>query len=165
MPPALAFAPAVNVDLLAAFAARADRLGLDGANRMQAARSFLRRWPDPQMWAEEPLETRLGLSTGTHSFVMFLMLGGHVRPGYDYLIRRKLTSFWRELPESRMAGDIDRFMTAAAELGFTERTRSGTASQVIGRLLIQTGRDLNSLVDMISMICSLPANSDRQPAR
>ena len=120
---------------------------MDGANRLRAARSFLRRWPDPQKWAEEPLETRLGLSTGTHSFVMFLMLGGYVRPGYDYLIRRKLTSFWRELPESPMAGDIDRFMTAAAELGFTERTRSGTASQVIGRLLIQTGRDLNSLID------------------
>jgi hypothetical protein len=32
-------------------------------------------------------------------------------------------------------------------LGFTERTRSAAASQVIGRLLIQTGRRLDALID------------------
>jgi integrase len=38
-------------------------------------------------------------------------------------------------------------LAAAQELGFTERTRSAAASQVIGRLLIQTGRRLDALND------------------
>ena len=76
---------------------------------------------------------------------MFLMLAGHLRPGYDYLIRRKLPGFWRQMPPGPLAEDLARFLAAAAELGFTERTRSGTASQVIGRLLIQTGRRLDAL--------------------
>ena len=84
---------------------------------------------------------------GERSFVMFLMMAGHLRPGYDYLVRRKLTSFWRELPHSPMAADTDRFLIAATELGFTERTRLAVGSQVIGRLLIQTGRRLDQLTD------------------
>jgi hypothetical protein len=36
-------------------------------------------------------------------------------------------------------------MTAAAELGFTERVRFATGSQVPARLLIQTGRRLDQL--------------------
>jgi hypothetical protein len=78
---------------------------------------------------------------------MFLMLAGHLRPGYDYLIRRKLPVFWRHLPLGPLADDLARFLAAAEELGFTERTRSATASQVIGRLPIQTGRRLDALAD------------------
>jgi len=147
MPPALAYAPAAEVDLLAGFAEHAARLGLHGVNQQRAARAFLRRWPDPQAWASEPLQVRLALPDVSRSFLMYLLLGGHLRPGYDYLIRRKLPSFWRELPHSPMAADVGRFLDAAAELGFTERTRSATASQVIGRLLIQTGRRLAALTD------------------
>jgi len=147
MPPVLAYAPAAEVDLLAGFAEHAARLGLHGVNQQRAARSFLRRWPDPQAWASEPLQVRLALPDVSRSFLMFLLLGGHLRPGYDYLIRRKLTSFWRQLPPGPMAADLTRFLAAAAELGFTERTRSASASQVIGRLLIQTGRRLAALTD------------------
>ena len=75
------------------------------------------------------------------------MLAGHLRPGYDYLIRRKLAVFWRHLPPGPLAEDLARFLDAAQELGFTERTRSAAASQVIGRLLIQTGRRLDALTD------------------
>jgi len=147
MPPALGYAPAPEVDLLAAFAEHTARLGLHGVNQDKGARSFLRRWPDPQDWAGEPLEVRLALPAVTRSFLMFLLMGRRLRPGYDYLIRRKLTSFWRELPHGPMAADLARFLDAAAELGFTERTRGGVASQVIGRLLIQTGRSLDELTD------------------
>ena len=48
MPPALGYAPAPEVDLLAAYAKHCDRLGLTGVNLRPAARTFLRRWPDPQ---------------------------------------------------------------------------------------------------------------------
>ena len=64
---------------------------ITGSTLAQAARTFLRRWPDPQRWADEPLDGAAGAaSADTRSFVMFLMLAGHLRPGYDYLIRRKL---------------------------------------------------------------------------
>jgi integrase len=145
MPPALGYAPAAEVDLLAAFAAHAVRVGLRGPNQARAARAFLRRWPDPQAWAAEPVTTRLALSDAASSFLMFLLMGGHLRPGYDYLVRRKLPSFWRELPHGPMAADMTRFLAAAAELGFTERTRTAVGSQILGRLLIQTGRGLKQL--------------------
>ena len=147
MPPALAYARVPEVDLLAAYDEHCGRLGLISVNLPSAARTFLRRWPDPQRWAGEPLETRLTVSHPTRSFVTFLMLAGYLRPGYDYLIRRKLAVFWRHLPPGPLAEDLARFLGAAQELGFTERTRSAAASQVIGRLLIQTGRRLDALID------------------
>jgi hypothetical protein len=147
MPPALAYARAAEPKLLASFDAYAARRGLHGPNQLRAARAFLRRWPEPQAWAVEPLSVRLALPTVTRSFLMFLLLGGHLHPGYDYLVRRKLTSFWRDVPHFSMAKHTTRFLDAAARLGFTERTRSATASQVIGRLLIQTGRGLDQLVE------------------
>ena len=93
MPPVPGYAPAPEVDLLAAYDEHCDQLGLISVNLRSAARTFLRRWPDPQAWAGEPLEVRLTASHPTRSFVMFLMLAGHLRPGYDYLIRRKLPVF------------------------------------------------------------------------
>lgn len=147
MPPALACAPVPEVDLLAGFRAHAAGLGLHGVNQDKAARGFLRRWPNPQAWAGESLATRLALPEVSRSFLMFLLLGGHLQPGYDYLVRRKLPSFWRELPHGPMAAGMARFLAAAAELGFTERTRVAVGSQVVGRLLIQTGRRLDQLTE------------------
>jgi hypothetical protein len=98
MPPALAYAIESDVDLLAAYAANCSRLGLTGINLPKAATTFLRRWPDPQQWAAEPMAVRLAATADKRAFVMFLMLSGRLRPGYDYLVRRKLPSFWRDLP-------------------------------------------------------------------
>jgi integrase len=147
MPPVLAYAPVPDVDLLTAYDQHCTRLGLTSVNLGSAARTFLRRWPDPQCWAGEPLPTRLSVSHPTRCFVTFLMLAGHLRPGYDYLICRKLSAFWRHLPPGPLAQDLAQFLGAAEQLGFTERTRSASASQVIGRLLIQTGRRLDALTD------------------
>ncbi|HLZ36812.1 MAG TPA: tyrosine-type recombinase/integrase [Mycobacteriales bacterium] len=44
-----------------------------------------------------------------------------------------------------MQPDLDRFVAAARELGFSARRASGVASQVVARLLIETGRDLDGL--------------------
>ena len=73
------------------------------------------------------------------------MLHQGLRPGYDYLRERKLSSIWREIQDSPLAAALDRFMTAAADLGFTERVRFATCSQVPVRLPIQTGRHLEQL--------------------
>jgi integrase len=163
MPPALGYAPAAEVVLLAAFMEHTAKVGLHGTNQHKAARAFLNRWPDPQAWAAEPLDTRLALPTVTCSFLMFLLLGGHLQPGYDYLLRRKLTSFWREAPHGPMAADLAQFLEAAADLGFAERTRTAVGSQIVGRLLIQTGRPLNQLTEA-DLEELLAACQDRQHA-
>jgi integrase len=143
MLPAPGSAPAP--DLLGAYAAYLAATGRAGALTLAAAQRFLWRWPDPQAWAAEPLAVRLGAGETTRPWLTFLMLQGHLHPGYDYLVARKLPSLWRELPHSPLAPDVDRFLAVAVELGFTQHSRSAFASQVIARLLIQTGRSLQHL--------------------
>jgi hypothetical protein len=87
----------------------------------------------------------LSADSATRPIITFLMLHRALQPGYDYLLERKLSSIWREITDSPLRPDLDRFMTAAAELGFTERVRFATGSQVPVRLLIQTGRRLDRL--------------------
>ena len=112
------------------------------------AKAFLRRWPDPQQWAAQPLPARLSMWSSTRPLINHLMLFGHLRPGYDYLFERKLPAVLREARTSPLGGDLDRFLTAAATLGFTGKTAAGMASQVLMRLLIQTGRTLDRVREM-----------------
>lgn len=139
-------APAASADLLGAFAARAGARWR-GPGQVRAAARFLRRWPTPQAWRAESLAVRRAIDPNASAFVLFLMLHRHLHPGYDYLVSRKLPAFWRALPGSLLEPDLRRFIAAAAELGFTERTRRGIGSQVIGRLLIETGRPLAALTE------------------
>ncbi len=44
------------------------------------------------------------------------MLAGHLHPGYDYLLARKLSAILREAHTSPLAGDVTRFLSAATEL-------------------------------------------------
>jgi hypothetical protein len=131
--------------LLAAYHQHLARTGRGNTAYWQAARSFFSRWPDPAAWAAEPLGVRLSANSSTRPLITFLMLHGHLRPGYDYLLERKISSLWRELDASPIGEDLARFRAAAAELGFTERVRTANASQVPARLLIQTGRRLGQL--------------------
>ena len=63
------------------------------------ARSFLARFPDPQAWARLPLEQRhRGTTAQLQPFLNFLMLHGHLRPGYDYLLDRKFHAILRDAP-------------------------------------------------------------------
>ena len=112
------------------------------------ARCFLARYPDPQAWAGLPLEQRLA-STRPHlqPVLNFLMLHGHLRPGYDYLLDRKLTVILREAAVSPLGPDLKRFLAGAQALGYSERARTGMASQIAVRMLIQTGRGLGELTD------------------
>lgn len=141
----LAIASAPSVDWHAAYLDCLRQSGRGNTAYSQAARTFFRRWPDPQAWADEPLQARLSAGSATRPIITFLMLHRGLRPGYDYLLERKLSPIWREVRDSPLAADMDRFMTEAAALGFTDRVRFATGSQVPARLLIQTGRRLDEL--------------------
>lgn len=149
MLPAPASAPEAEppASILAAYATHLARTGRGNIAYERAARSFLRRWRDPQAWASRPVSARLRANSATRPFITFLMVSRRLRPGYDYLLARKLSSFWRDLTGSALQPDLDRFMSAAGELGFSDRVSSGIASQIIARVLIQTGRRLEALTD------------------
>jgi len=87
----------------------------------------------------------VGAGSQTRPVLLFLMLRGRLSPGYDYLVARKLSSIWREVPGSAIEPDVRRFMAAARALGFTEQTVRGSASQVVARLLIETAGGLDAL--------------------
>ncbi len=128
---------------LAALAAR----GAGNTAFTAAARSFLARWPDPQAWAAEPITVRLSASPSARSFLNYLMLSGRLRPGYDYLLARKLSAVLREAPAGPPGMERARFLAAASEIGYLPKVAAGMCSQVVMRLLIQTGRALTELTD------------------
>jgi len=111
------------------------------------ARSFLSRFPDPQRFASEPLRARLSESGTVRPVLTFLMLHGYLRPGYDYLLERRLTAIPREAAVSPIGAGIAAFLDAAERMGYAPRSREAMASQVAARLLIETGRPLRELSD------------------
>jgi integrase len=146
MLPATASAPAADPAALhAAYLAHLQRTGRGNTAYWTAARTFFARWPDPAAWAAEPLDARLAANGSTRPLITFLMLHGHLQPGYDYLLERKLSSLWRELAACRVGEDLARFIAAAGELGFRQPVEVKVASQVPARLLIQTGCRLDQL--------------------
>ncbi len=148
MPPANASARVAERrarDLLADYAAHLKRTEHGHVHSEDNARRFLRRFPDPQSWAAQPLATRLVIDPNMSSFLSFLMLHGHLHPGYDYLVRRKLSSFWRDLAGTPIGADMARFRDGAEAIGHTPIQALRVASQSVGRLLIQTGRPLDQL--------------------
>lgn len=163
MPLATASAPSPSNDLHAAYLDYLRRTGRGNAAYSWAARVFFRQWPDPRGWAVEPLKVRLSAGTSTRPIITFLMLHRALQPGYDYLLERKLSSIWREIKDSPLGPDLDRFMAAAADLRFTERVRFATGSQVPARLLIQTGRSLErlTLADLDEFAAACREREDR----
>jgi len=149
MLPALGNAPTCDPvqrsGLYAAYLAALAERGAGNTAFRSAARSFLARWPDPADWACEPLPVRLSAGSGTRPFLNFLMLAGFLQPGYDYLLERKLPALLRESKYHPIGAQLDRFLTGAAELGYSAGPSKGMASQVAVRLLIQTGRTLGAL--------------------
>lgn len=140
-------APETPAQIYAAYLMHLQRRDRGNTAYAQAARSFLRRWPQVQAWADIPLGKQLAANSSTRPFVTFLMVSRRLQPGYDYLVCRKLCSLWHELTDSCLQSDLDQFMAAALELGFSQRVASGIGSQIIARLLIQTGRPLSDLCE------------------
>lgn len=137
--------PETPAQVYAAYLVHLQRQDRGNTAYAQAARSFLRRWPRVQMWADIPLEEQLAANCSTRPFITFLMVSRRLQPGYDYLVHRKLSSLWHELTDSCLQPDLDQFISAALELGFSERVASAIGSQIIARLLIQTARPLTEI--------------------
>ncbi|HYN73410.1 MAG TPA: hypothetical protein VES60_12995, partial [Nakamurella sp.] len=74
--------------LLAAYHEHLRRRGGRPAAYWSSARAFFARWPDPALWAREPLAVRLSANDSTRPLITFLMLHGLLHPGYDYLLER-----------------------------------------------------------------------------
>lgn len=141
-------APAATTDGCVLLGAYLDYLAATGRGNTaytQAAKTFFRKWPDPQSWVAQPLEVRLAVNGPTRPIITFLMLHHDLRPGYDYLLERKLSTIWREIRTCRIGSEVEQFLDAAAGLGFSTRVRIATGSQVPVRLLIQTGRRIDEL--------------------
>jgi integrase len=148
MPPARTVVPPQAVPIYEAYLACLTARGAGNKTFESGARCFLARFPDPQAWAGLPLASRLaGTRPQLQPLINFLMLHGHLRPGYDYLLERKLTVILREAAASPLAGDISRFLAGAEALGYSVRPRTGMASEVAARVLIQTGKPLSELTD------------------
>ena len=62
-------------------------------------------------------ESSRSRSRATRPVVTFLMLHRGLRPGYDYLLERKLSPIWREIQDSPLQAEVARFMDAAETLG------------------------------------------------
>jgi integrase len=148
MLPAIVNAPAAEPsagELLADYAAHLAVTGRGNTAYLHGARTFLRCWPIPQAWSNEPLPVRLSADDHMRPFVMFLTIHGWLRPGWDWLVERKLSSFWREITGTPLEADMTRFMDAAEHVGFTRLQALRVASQSIGRVLLQTGRSLDDI--------------------
>jgi site-specific recombinase XerD len=140
--------PAGAVDLHTGYRVWLARRGVGSKSYYSGARGFLARFPDPRAWAALPLEERLRSSRShVEPLLGFLMLHGHLHPGYDYLLERRLHAVLREAPASPLGPDVARFLAGAVALGYSASARRGMASQVAVRMLIQTGRRLDRLTD------------------
>ena len=118
-----------------------------GNRSFLGARAFLNRWPDPQRWAEQPLPVRLATPSSAKPLLTYLMLAGFLRPGYDYLLERRLRTILPEAHTSTLAGDVRQFLSAATELGYTTQGANRLASLIAVRMLIETGRPLSEFND------------------
>lgn len=153
MPPVLTSAPSSAAtrtgpgELLAGYLVSLTERGAGNSAFHSCARAFLNRWPDPQAWADQPLAVRLSVNSSTRPLLNYLMLAGLLRPGYDYLLERKLSALLREAPGNALGAQVAGFLTAAQELGYTPKVATGLTCQVGVRLLIQAGQTLTGLTD------------------
>src|SRR6266567_1020893 len=148
MPPVKTAVPPQAAPIYDAYLGWLAARGVGNKSFDSGARSFLARFPDPRAWAGLPLAARrAGTRPQLQPLLNFLMLHGHLRPGYDYLLDRRLTAILREAPASPLGADLGRFLSGAEALGYSLQARTGMASEIAVRMLIQAGRPLTELTD------------------
>ena len=149
MPPVKTAVPPQAAPIYDAYLACLAARGVGNKTFESGARCFLARFPDPQAWAAQPLAARLaGTRPHLQPLLNFLMLHGHLRPGYDYLLDRKLTVILREAAASPLGPDLEPASWPAPRRWATRcGPAPGWPPRVAIRLLIQTGRPLAELTD------------------
>lgn len=131
--------------VLAAYRDHQGMTGRGNSSFTYHAKVFLRRWPQVRAWQAEPLGVQLSANSGTRPFITFLLVTGRLHPGWEYLVHRKFSAIWRDLPGTVIGADVQEFITAARRAGYTERVASAMASQVTARVLFATGKRLTEL--------------------
>jgi hypothetical protein len=126
--------------VLAAYHAHQARTGRGNTAFTYWAKAFLRAWPHVNDWEDEPLAVQLSANSSTRPFITFLLVTGRLHPGWEYLVHRKFSSIWRDVPGTLIGQDLDAFLTAARSCGYSQRVASAMASQVIARVLFATGK-------------------------
>ncbi|WP_034717101.1 tyrosine-type recombinase/integrase, partial [Intrasporangium chromatireducens] len=132
-------------EVLAAYHDHQARTGRGNTAFTYWAKTFLRCWPAVRGWEQEPLTVQLSANSGTRPFITFLLVTGRLHPSWDYLVHRKFSSLWRDVPGTVIGQDLDNFITAARGCGYSQRVASAMASQVIARVLFATGKRLTDL--------------------
>ncbi|MHB8593381.1 MAG: tyrosine-type recombinase/integrase [Acidimicrobiales bacterium] len=139
--------PEYTADLYDGFVEWLAQRGVGNPSFFTGARSLLRRFPDPQGFANLPLASRLAEAGHVRPMLTFLMLHGYLHPGYDYLLERRLTAVLKEGALSPIGPDLATFLSAAEQLGYSLRAREAMASQAPVRMLIESGHRLAELCD------------------
>ncbi len=133
--------------LLTAYREHLARTGRGNSAYQYWAKVFVERWPDPQAWAQEPLEIQLQANSGTRPFITFRLVTGRLHPSWQYLVHRKFSSLWRDVVGTTIGEDLDEFIVAARACDYSEQTARAMASQVLARVLFATGKRLGELTD------------------
>jgi len=131
--------------MLAAYHAHQSMTGRGNTAFTNCARAFLRRWPAVREWEHETLVVQLSATAGTRPFITFLLVTGRIHPGWDYLVHRKFSSIWRDVPGTSIGADLQEFINAAQTCGYTQQGASAMASQVMARVLFATGKPMTEL--------------------
>jgi hypothetical protein len=145
MPPQPVAVPEEATDLYDAYLGWLASRGVGNRTFYGGARRILVRFPDPQAWADQPLADRLRATSAERPFLNFLMFHGHLHPGYDWLLERRLHAVLRDAAASPIGADLERFLVGAARIGYSIRARTGIASEVAARVLIESGRHLEEI--------------------
>jgi hypothetical protein len=131
--------------VLAAYHCHQQMTGRGNTSFTRAARAFLRRWPSLRAWEDETLAVQLSANASTRPFITFLLVTGRIHPDWEYLVHRKFSSIWRDVPGTLIGADLQEFITAAGSCGYSQRVASAMASQVMARVLFATGKPLTEL--------------------
>src|SRR5437879_84671 len=142
MPPVKTAVPPQAAPVYEAYRGWLAARGVGNKTFDSGARCFLARFPDPQAWAAQPLAARLaGTRPQLQPLLNFLLLHGHLPPGYDHLLDRHLAG---------VSPQVRRPMVAYLERLQGTHARSsvqGTASELahFGRFLARHDPGLSSL--------------------
>ena len=115
--------------VLAAYHDHQKMTGRGNTSFTRAARAFLCRWPAPRTWEDETLVVQLSANPSTRPFITFLLVTGRIHPGLEYLVHRKFSSIWRDVPGTHIGADLQEFITAAGSCGYSQPVASAMASQ------------------------------------